>query len=57
MLNLINLTVKYFLQKDRRIDLLRKHIALKKEAAARAAREAEEAEERSESVAPNGTCR
>ena len=52
------------MQKDRKIDLLRKHIAMKRELAEREAREAE-AREREENgggeagvvVAPNGTCR
>ena len=55
-----------FVQKDRKIDLLRKHIAMRREQAEREAREAE-AQEREDNgggdtgagvvVAPNGTLR
>ena len=51
------LILKY-LQKDKRIDLLRKHLAQKREAAERAAREAEERENAAAGVNnSNGTCR
>ena len=49
------------LQKDRKIDLLRKHLAMKKEIAEREEREAKDAErlamDNARGVAPNGNCR
>jgi len=45
-------------EKDRKIDLLRKHLAMKKEIAEREAKEAERrALENARGAAPNGTCR